>query len=167
MQASGFEMTGNSLPTPKIKVGNVGGLISALCIAYDDLSGVMVTRHRTLAKYLDGMPDADPDEAFPIEQWYIEQKLGESAEMVEFELSSALDFSSVMLPRRQIVANSCLWKYRSAECGYTGPPVATNMDIITTDARRDDCSLRVSGCKLRWGANNPLPYGGFPASGMT
>src|SRR3546814_18403294 len=60
-----------------------------------------LTRRRTLAKYLDGMPDADPDEEFPPEIWFIEQKVGETSEAVEFELASAMDFQGVQLPRRQ------------------------------------------------------------------
>ena len=51
-----------------------------------------------MAKYLDGQPEADPDEHFPIEIWYVEQKLSENNEYVEFELSSALDFSGKQLP---------------------------------------------------------------------
>jgi hypothetical protein len=36
----------------------------------------------------------------------------------------------VVLPRRQIIANVCQWKYRGAECGYTGPPVADANDNL-------------------------------------
>jgi lambda family phage minor tail protein L len=34
-------------------VGNVDGSITALCLSYQDLVGAVLTRHRTLGKYLD------------------------------------------------------------------------------------------------------------------
>lgn len=167
MEASGFELSGNSSPTPKLRMENFGGYISALCIAYSDLTGARVTRKRTLAKYLDGQPDADPNEEFAPEIWYIEQKTAENPEYVEFELSSALDFQNVQVPRRQIIQNYCPWRYRGSECGYMGPPVADEYDIITTDAAKDKCGKRLQSCILRFGQNDELPFGGFPAAGLT
>lgn len=168
IKASGFDMTSQGrMPTPNLTLGNVGGFISALCIFFNDLNGARVIRHRTLGKYLDGRPEADPTEEFPQDLWYIEQKLGEDSEQVSFELSSALNFQGVQLPRRQIIANNCPWRYRSAECGYTGGPVAGEFDIITTDAVKDKCGKRVRSCKLRFGETGELSYGGFAAAGLT
>lgn len=59
IQADGFERTGDGQQaSPTVSVGNIdaegrSGVISALCIAFDDLVGSTLTRHRTLAKYLD------------------------------------------------------------------------------------------------------------------
>lgn len=166
MEASGFQMKGGASATPRLKMGNVGGFITALVLGFDDLIGSTLIRRRTLGKYLDGMPEADPDEHFPDEVWYVEQKVTENNEFVEFELASALDFNGVQLPRRQIIANSCPWRYRSAECGYTGGPVANERDIIVTDAQSDQCGKRLQSCKLRFGATAPLPFGGFAAAGL-
>ncbi|APC20854.1 hypothetical protein BME99_10860 [Pseudomonas protegens] len=47
-----------------------------------------------------------------------------------------------------------------------GGPVADENDIIVTDASKDKCGGRLSSCKLRFGENNPLPYGSFPAAGL-
>lgn len=55
-------MSGSRNPSPSLKMGNVGGFITALCLEFDDMVGAKLTRRRTSAKYLDGMPDADPDE---------------------------------------------------------------------------------------------------------
>jgi lambda family phage minor tail protein L len=166
MEATGFEMSGNSQPAPRLKMGNVGGFLTALVLGFDDLVGSKVTRKRTLGKYLDGQPTADPAEEFPPDLWFIEQKLGESSEYIEFELASALDFDGVQLPRRQIIANYCPWRYRSTECGYLGGPVADQFDIITTDAARDQCGKRLQSCKLRFGEHGELPFGGFAAAGL-
>ena len=166
MEVNGFEMSGNIQPSPRMKMANVGGFLSALCLAFDDLVGAVVTRKRTLGKYLDGQPEADPDEEFPPEIWYIEQKYAETSEYVDFELASSLTFDGIQIPKRQIIANYCPWRYRCAECGYIGPPVATQYDVITTDAAQDQCGKRLQSCQLRFGEDDPLPFGGFPASGL-
>ena len=75
IETSGWEFNGRGqLPTPSFKVGNIGGLVSALCVAYDDLVAATVTRHRTLAKYLDAVnftggvnASADPTAEFPLD----------------------------------------------------------------------------------------------------
>ncbi|WP_333976377.1 phage minor tail protein L [Burkholderia cepacia] len=171
--ADGFERTSSGRqPVPTLKVGNLDGSISSLCLALADMVGAKVTRRRTLLKYLDavnfpsGNPSANPNEEMPPETWLIERKSREDNETVEFELSSPLDFDGEQLPRRQIIPNLCTWAYRGPECGYTGGPCADANDAPTTDPAKDRCSNSVRGCKLRFGANNPLPYGGFPAAGL-
>jgi phage-related protein len=77
---------------------------------------------------LDGQAAADPHAKFPDEIWYVDRKSNENRSVVEFELASKFDLVGVVLPRRQIIANVCQWRYRSAECGYTGPPVADAND---------------------------------------
>lgn len=166
LEAKGFEMNAGRLPTPTLRLGNVGGFITALCLNFDDLVGSKLTIKRTLAKFLDNGESPDPNEEWPEELWFVEQKRGETRTQVEFELASALDFQGVKLPRRKIIANYCPWKYRGAECGYIGPPVADSFDIITTDASKDVCGKRLQSCKLRFGEDEPLPFGGFPAAGL-
>ena len=177
LEIEGFEKTGDQQPVPTLGVGNVDGAISALCLAYDDVVGAVLTHRRTLGKYLDainfpaGNPTADPTQELPPEVWLIERKSAETREAVHFELSSALNFHGVQLPRRQIVANLCAWVaiggYRGYHCGYNGGPVADDQDRPTNDPAKDQCSGSLAACKLRFGPNCALPYGGFPASGMT
>lgn len=173
LQLEGFEKTSDQQPVPKLSVGNIDGSISSLCLSYQDLVGAKVTVHRTFGKYLDAVnfggvnPTADPTQEIPPEIWFIERKASEDNEVVQFELSNALNFGGVMLPRRQIIANVCGWQYRSAECGYAGGPVAKSDDTATSNPALDDCSLRVSGCKLRFGAAGELPFGSFPAAAIT
>lgn len=177
LQAEGFEKTGDQQPVPKLSVGNIDGSISALCINFQDMVGAKLTIHRTLGKYLDavnfpdGNPTADPTQEIPPEIWYIERKASEDNEVVQFEFSSPLNFQGVQLPRRQIIANVCPWiaigGYRGPFCGYTGPPVADVNDVATTDPTKDNCSGTVTGCKFRFGNTPSLPFGGFPAAGLT
>jgi len=176
IEASGFERTSDQPPSPRLKVGNVDGRIGALCLMFDDLVGARIIRRQTLVKYLDaanfpgGNPTADPDEEFPDEIWFIERKASEDSETVEFELTTAIDLNGEQLPGRQIVAGNCGWiirgGYRGPYCSYNGPPVADSDDNPTDDPSRDQCGGRLKSCKLRFGENNPLPYGGFPAAGL-
>lgn len=172
IQAEGFEKTGDRPPTPTLTVANVDRSITALCLQYDDLIGAILTQKTTLAKYLDPVnfggvnPTANPAEHYPDEVWYLDRKEHEDYTVVKWALSSALDFNGITLPGRTIVANQCGFFYRTAECGYAGPPVAKYDDTPTSDPLLDNCSRRVTGCKLRWGEDNPLPYGSFPAAGL-
>lgn len=168
----GFQRTADKPPTPSVAVANLDGSITALCLQFDDFIGATLIRKQTLVKYLDavnfpgGNVNANSTQQFPDEVWYIDRKESEDNQMVKWALSSALDFNGVRLPGRKIVANLCSWKYRSAECGYAGGPVAKYDDTPTSSSALDNCSRRVSGCKLRFGADNELPYGSFPAAGL-
>jgi phage-related protein len=121
----------------------------------------------TYRYWVDTNPTADPNIEFPLEVYYIDRKSAENKVFCEFELVSSLDLQGVKIPRRQVIANCCSWIYRSTECGYTGGPVATIMDVLTGDPALDQCSRRLTGCKLRYGTYAELPFGGFPAAGLT
>ncbi len=169
--ASGFERraTGTS-PRPKIQASNIGGSLGADARNYGYYLGAKLIRKRTFARYLDavnfpgGNPTADPNVALDDEVYIVNQKTGEGPVGIEWELTSVLDLVGVQLPRRQIIANVCPWKYRGQECGYTGGPVADAYDTPTSTLSKDVCGKRLASCKLRFGANNTLRYGGFPAA---
>lgn len=174
--ADGFVRTGGQQPRPQLMVGNVEGSISALCQHFEDLVGARITRRQTFAKYLDaenfdaGNPAADPTQELPPEIWRIDRKASEDRDLVLFELVSPLEFDDAQLPARQILAGRCGWitrgGYRGPYCGYAGPPVADSNDEPTSEPAQDQCSGTVRGCRLRFGDNAPLPYGGFPAAGL-
>jgi lambda family phage minor tail protein L len=174
IEATGFELNGRgTLPRPKVRVANVMGTMSSLVLLYDDLAGVKFTRIRTLAKFLDKAnfpgavnPTADPTAEFPRDIFYIDRKSEENFEYVEFELSAASDLTGVRLPLRQIVQNYCPWKYRGAECGYTGTNYFDTNDASVGSLSLDVCGKRLSSCRARFGSNAELPYGGFPAAGL-
>jgi len=169
IQATGFEHTSDAQqPSPTLTVGDINGTVTALCVFLDDMVGAKVTRRRTLAQYLDavnfpeGNPTADPDESLATEIWYIEQKSNEQPGVqVQFTLSSPTDFGGQQVPARQI-ASMCQWKYRGAECGYTGTAYFDVKGNPVSDPALDRCSKQIStGCECRFGVNNPLPWGGF------
>jgi len=146
VEAEGFEYTGNGqLPRPKIRVSNLLGTITAILLtvnattAGNDLNGAKLTRIRTLVRYIDnanfeggsnpyGTPD--PTAEFPQEIYYLDRKVTENRDLVEWELAAAFDLAGVRAPKRQCINNRCQWVYRGTECGYTGAPIADENDVL-------------------------------------
>lgn len=174
IEVMGFDyVTGEQIPRPKMRVANVTGIITALVLAYDDLIGAKVIRRRTMAKYLDAVnfdggvnASADPTAEFPDDIYFIDQKVNENMQLVEFELAASFDVQGIKLPKRQIIQNVCPWVYRSSECGYTGTDYYDKDDNIVATSGQDVCGKRLSSCQARFGEYNELPFGGFPAAGL-
>lgn len=176
VEAEGFAYEGKgSLPRPKIRCSNILGTITSILLSLPaGLEGAKVTRIRTLARYIDavnfpgavnpyGAPDSTAE--FPREIYYIDRKVTETRDVVEFELASAFDLVGVRAPKRQCISNICQWVYRSAECGYTGPNYYNESDQSVATAGQDVCGKRLSSCTIRFGSTSPLPFGSFPGVG--
>lgn len=119
--SAGYEKsTTGQIAQPTLTVANILGTFTQVISDLDDLVGAKVTRRRTLAKYLDGEPGADPLQEFPIDVFFIERKTQENSMVITWQLASVLDLEGLKLPRRIITQNYCQWRYRSSECGYTG-----------------------------------------------
>lgn len=162
IEAEGFEYSGNGqLPRPKLRASNILGTITAILLSLPDgLEGAKVTRIRTLARYIDGanFPGGtnpygtpDPTAEFPREVYYIDRKVAETRDVVEFELAAAFDLAGVRAPKRQCIANICQWVYKSAECSYSG--------ALPT------CNKTLTDCKAHFGTTAELPFGSFPGIG--
>lgn len=171
-----------------VRVGNTAGtteLLTAVFVAATTSNATFVGTGNPVYVYLsrnstttqtvvdsfyvretNGNPNANPLEEMPVERWFIERKSVENSKYVEFELSSCLDFNGVLLPRRQIIANNCPFEYRGPGCAYIGPPVATAMDLPTSNPLLDRCGKRLGSCKLREWPDAVLNFGGFPAAGL-
>jgi lambda family phage minor tail protein L len=138
VEASGFEFNGDgTLPRPSIRFANLQSQITALLLGINqitpgnDLSGARVTRIRTLSRFLDsdnwedgvnpyGNPDSGANAQLPKEVYYIDRKVTENRDFVEFELVSSFDMANTKAPRRLVMQNLCQWEYKSKECGYSG-----------------------------------------------
>ena len=122
IQATGFAFQKGQLPRPKLVVSNGGNQGSSLAnlsfsailltvnetTVGNDLTGAVVTRIRTLAKFIDAVnfadgtnATADPTAEFPREVYSIDRKSGENREVVEFELAAPTDLAGVRIPGRQ------------------------------------------------------------------
>jgi lambda family phage minor tail protein L len=158
VKAEGFEYTNTgTLPRPTLTISNLDGTMTTLLLLVNattpgnDLGGATVKRIRTLKKYLDGEAAADPHAKFPDEIWYVDRKASENRDSVSFELASKFDLAGVMIPKRQIIANICQWKYRSTECGYTGSIYFDANDNNVDTLAADVCGKRISSCNQRFG----------------
>lgn len=174
IQADGFEMrSGGTLPQPTLTIANLSGTITTLLALVNattlgnDLTGATVKRIRTLKRYLDGESTADPNARFPTEIWRINRKATETRDAVTFELASEFDLMGQKLPKRQIVANTCQWIYRSSECSYAGSNFFDVNGNSVSALAQDVCGKRLASCKLRFGENGVLPFGSFPGAGLT
>ncbi len=172
IEMEGFEQRSNStLPRPVLRVSNAQGLIAAVAREVNYFLGAKVTRRRTLARFLDavnftnGNLEADPDQHLADEIWYVDRKSVENSKLIEFELAALMDLYGIAIPRRQVVQNTCTWRYRDANCNYTGGAVADAQDNPTADLAEDRCSKTLTGCKMRFGTG-VLRFGAFPAIGL-
>jgi lambda family phage minor tail protein L len=178
--AEGFSYSGKgTLPRPTLRLGNVDGAITAILAEVNafnpgnDLCQAKFTRIRTLARFLDGanFPTGtnpygtpDPTASFPPEIYFIDQKALETRDIVEFALVARYDLAGIRGPKRQCLKR-CSWIYKGDGCGYSGSAYFDENDNPVATAGQDVCGKRLNSCKLRFGVNAELPYGGFPGIG--
>ena len=126
VEASGFEYSSKGqIPRPIFKIANLVGLthdsqvltVSDLMIIVNqttnqnDLIGAKFTRIRTLASSLDAVnftgnsnPFGTPnDDELPQEIFFIDRKVQENRNFVEFELVSEIDLAGKKIPARQVL----------------------------------------------------------------
>lgn len=171
IEAEGFGISSRgALPRPKLRMVNIDGRLTEIIRENDDLIGCEVKRIRTFAKYLDATnfpghvnPYASFEQRLPDELWFIEQRSAENRYFIEWELSSALDIQSVKVPYREVIQNTCMWKYKSPECGYVGAFYFDRNDQPCPQ-NQDFCGKRLNSCRIRFGDGAHLPYGGFPGA---
>ena len=174
IEAEGWEFTTDGhFPTPTMRIGNVGQVIGRAAREYNYFLDWIVIRHRVFAKYIDeinfvgGNPLADPLAEFPVDIYFVSRLSSETKQQIEWELCAALDLEGVALPAEMVSTQVCTYIYRSADCGYTGGPVAKVDDTPTTDPALDKCGHKVKSCLLRNLTDvRGIPFGGCPAAGL-
>lgn len=176
VEFTGMEVTGDGrLPRPHMKVANIFLTFVGLVNAYQDGVGCKVTRLRTFQKYLDGHTGADANAQFPVDVFYIEQKLTQNKHFIEWELVAPIDIGDKMLPRNQALAY-CSHMYRIvvdggfdnsyATCPWRGTTYFDAEGLPTTQ-ELDKCGKKLSDCELRYPpATTQLPFKGFPGIGQ-
>ena len=123
-----------TLPRPKLRASNINGFLSQFLRLQGDFVGARFIRRRVYARFLPGEnfvggvnPYGTPNAAAAYEDeiYFINRKVDESPEAVEFELASPMELDNVQLPRRLALATNCVARpYRDPEtCGYSGPPM--------------------------------------------
>ena len=174
IEAAGFAYTSTgTAPRPTLTISNTDSLITFLLRDINlnnrgnDLGGAVVRRIRTCKKFLDSESTADGYAHQPVDVYEIDRKVSENRNIVSFELASVTDRPNDFVPKRQLIGNCCQWKYRSAECSYTGSNYFDKNDNVVSTLANDVCGKRLSSCKKRFGENGVLPFGSFPTAGKT
>jgi len=175
VKAEGFEINAKGgLPTPTLTISNVTMAMMSAVLQWNNLEGAVVTRWRTLAKYLDGLHD---DVHFPKDVYVVERKTDANKQFIKWQLCSVLDMHGKRLPHRQVIRDYCnhryrIWSasqgqflYRAATCKYTGSSYWDRYGRSTVDPSEDCCGKRLSDCKLRFPGSRPLPSRAFPGVG--
>ncbi len=174
IKADGFEKnTQGSLPQPTIETFADPGLRAAM-LTYHDFIGGKITRIKTFSRFLDGEPDADPDQIFPKEVWIFEQKMEAHKALIKWRLSSILEQDGILLPKRIFLKETCIFKYRQyiddafvyvpeadGGCPYAGTSYY-DMNGNATTIDKDRCGHALPECVRRFGANTALPFMAFP-----
>jgi lambda family phage minor tail protein L len=177
VETEGFEWEGTGkMPRPLIRVSNVNLTFVAAITNFYDLVGAKFTRRKTYAKYLDYGTEPDSSAIFPQDIFEIERKTRQNKQLIEWELKSAVDVESTMIPRGQAI-DICTHTYRvydsdtndfdfsNASCPYTDTPSFDGEGNSTSKAN-DNCARKLSDCQLRYPLlTDQLPFYGFPGVG--
>ena len=175
IKTSGLERSAGGIdPEPTISFSDVQGSIGSLAISASDLLGVTLTRIRTFKQFLDGEAEADPNSVISTDIFLFNKKIAHNKVYIEWSLVSCLGYEGRLMPRRQVLRDTCPWIYRTysgsafvytkATCPYTGSSYFTASGQVTLLPQSDVCGKRMSDCILRYGTS-ALPYGGFPGAG--
>ncbi|STO69857.1 phage minor tail protein [Escherichia coli] len=138
-------------------------MVTGMAEDLQSLVGGTVVRRKVYARFLDavnfvnGNSDADPEQEV-ISRWRIEQCSELSAVSASFVLATPTETDGAVFPGRIMLANTCMWTYRSDECGYTGRAVADEFDKPRRISGRTNAASVLRGCELR---NNTGNFGGF------
>tara|TARA_R100000697_G_scaffold41946_1_gene54729 strand:- start:57 stop:467 length:411 start_codon:yes stop_codon:yes gene_type:complete len=119
-EAKGFKYSGQGkLPRPTLTFSNLLGTITSILqltnqtTPFSDLSTAKVTRRRTLARFLDEenfpsninpykVGSVDPTAEMPREIYFIERKVTENRDIVQFELISTFDLAGIGAPKKLV-----------------------------------------------------------------
>lgn len=176
VKLEGFEQSASGpLPRPTIVVSDVAGILTPIVMEHGGLRGGIVRRIQTYDRFLDDGADPDPDAVHPPDVYILGRKVRHKpGEAIQWELIAAMDVEGVDLPARQVVRDFCDQSYRvwdpvagafdytNVTCDYTGTSYYDANDTACP-ASGDVCGKRLGSCKLRFGANEPLSFRGFPA----
>lgn len=179
IEVEGIEYGGDGpVARPTLTLSRIDENLVSAILGADNWRGATFRRLRTLARYLDGEPEADPDRHWPADVYRIESRQKMTRTEVAFQLGSPLDFEGVQLPGRQVLRDVCGWQYRrwdgdagefvyahdEIKCPYTGANYFDREDQSVAAPADDRCSRRLSGCLSRY-PDRVVPFGGFAGVG--
>jgi lambda family phage minor tail protein L len=136
----GFEMKSDgSLPRPTLTFVSLKAIndlssnnqfasLKRALLELNNMIGAKVLRIRTFSKFLDsannthikgaGQFTESTNPELPRDLYYVERKISEDKNSMQFELASTMDMENFKLPGRLCLANRCPWTYRGEGCCY-------------------------------------------------
>jgi lambda family phage minor tail protein L len=112
-----------AMPRPTLAVGNANKTFLSLVISLGDLVGAKVTRIRTFMKYLDGQPNANPNQYVGPDVYIVAQKTSHTNQQIVWQLTNPMDIPTAMLPARQILKDPS-----TLSSGFPGVQVYSSTD---------------------------------------
>ena len=118
--ATGLKYSGKgTLPRPTITFSNLLGTITSLLLSnnkitpFSDLQGAKLIRRKTLSRFLDEINfpsninpykvgSVDPTAEMPKEIYFIDKKIVENRNIVQFEMVSSFDLQGVFAPKKLV-----------------------------------------------------------------
>ncbi len=154
-----LQISVDRIERPKLRISNVGQLISQILRKKNDLKDAKIARVRTQLRFLDDRnfdggenPFGAPDPAQEIvDTFIISQKLGENRQYVEFECTAPYDLSDFSIPARTVSPRYCNWQYRGCGCNYWGPPVEKEDGTPFLSAPSGQFNFQSSALEWRYG----------------
>lgn len=168
---SGISFDGSgSAGKPQLTVANTDSQVSAMIRAYNGMMQAKVTIWVTQKDLI--QPDGSIAEgAYRKLVYYIERPNYIDKTVATFELTSPYDMDGIMIPSR-LTQTVCYFAqrgwYKSGKgCGYNGQNGYFDKDNNpVSDPSLDFCAGTVTACKLRFGANNELDFGGCAVASL-
>lgn len=167
---SGINFTSNGkADKPQLTISNLDSRVSALVREYNGMMQAKVTFWIVPANSLkDGEVDEEADYRKLI--YYIERPNYVNKTAVRFDLTSPYDMDGIMIPSR-VTQSVCYWAirgwYRSGKgCGYNGAAMFDKDNKAVTDPSKDFCAGTPNACKIRFGADQELDFGGAAVASL-
>lgn len=167
---SGIGFTSNGkAEKPQLSLSNLDGRVAALIRSYNGMMQAKVTIWITQADLL-GENGAVEDGAYRKMVYYIERPNFVNRDVARFDLTSPYDMDGIMIPSR-LTQSVCYWAqrgwYRSGKgCGYNGSVMFDKDNNPVSDPSQDFCAGTVTACKLRFGPENELDFGGAAVASL-
>lgn len=154
---------------PELTLSNIDSQVSALIRSFNGMMQAKVTIWIT-SKEMIQSDGSVKDGAYRKLVYYVERPSYCNKSIARFELTSPYDMDGIMIPPR-ITQSVCYWAqrgwYRSGKgCSYNGSRMFDKDNNPVTDPSRDQCAGTCTACKLRFGADQELDFGGCAVASL-
>ena len=174
VRITGMSISGQGpIQTPTLSIGNTDGFIQEIVNSYGNLEGSTLTRWRTYSRHLDDGDAPNTTAIYGPDIYKVDRKSMDTPESIEWELSALIDQQGVYIGRT-VIRDTCMWRYREinpttgqfdyskAVCPYTGTNYFDRENNVVVSPGEDRPARNLQCCRVRFGVNAVLPFGGFP-----